>query len=199
MPDWKALVRARVGPLPVDPAREAEIIDELAQHAAEHCADLIASGVPERDAIAQALAPLEDRQRVAAEIARADRPRASAPAPAAHGCRRGGGREEHRPRQAGAAGDLRALHAAAVFLAALEQLRPADPRRSAILCAHRPAGADDGRSAAADLPGGRARRGDLAVGRGAALPYGADRSVRRAGAGALLGRRLRDDRLLGGR
>jgi putative ABC transport system permease protein len=81
MPDWKTLVRARVGPLPVDPAREADIIDELAQHAAEHCADLIASGVPERDAIAQALAPLEARRRVAAEIARADRPRASAPAP----------------------------------------------------------------------------------------------------------------------
>src|SRR5256885_6462169 len=75
MPDWKAAVRARVGALPVDPAREADIIDELAQHLAEHCADLIASGVAERDAIAQALAPLDDRQRVAAEIARADRPR----------------------------------------------------------------------------------------------------------------------------
>jgi len=75
MPDWKARVRARVGPLPVDPAREADIIDELAQHAGDHHAELVASGVPDREAVEQALAPLSDRARVAAEIARADCPR----------------------------------------------------------------------------------------------------------------------------
>ena len=30
MRDWQALVRARLGPLPVDPARAADIVDELA-------------------------------------------------------------------------------------------------------------------------------------------------------------------------
>src|SRR5216110_1067747 len=81
MPDWKALVRARLGPVPVDPAREADIVDELAQHAAQHHAELVASGVSDADAVRLALAPLDDRDRVAADIARADRPRSAAPEP----------------------------------------------------------------------------------------------------------------------
>jgi len=85
MPDWRALVRARLGPLPVDPAREADIVDELAQHAAEHYGDLIAGGAAEADAMRTALAPLSDPRRVAADIARADRPRPAAPAPPAAG------------------------------------------------------------------------------------------------------------------
>jgi hypothetical protein len=71
--DWKARVRARIGALHVDPMRETEIVDELAQHVAEHYADLTASGMADADAVAAALAPL-DPARVAAEIARADRP-----------------------------------------------------------------------------------------------------------------------------
>ena len=81
MPDFKALVRARLAPLRVDPAREADIVSELAQHVAEHHAELVASGVPDDQAIATALAPLDDRDRVAADIARADRPRVAAPEP----------------------------------------------------------------------------------------------------------------------
>jgi putative ABC transport system permease protein len=79
--DWSALVRGRVGPLALDPAREADIIAELAQHAAEHCAELIAGGAGEADAVRQALAPLDDPRRVARAIARADRPRHAAPPP----------------------------------------------------------------------------------------------------------------------
>ena len=81
MPDWNALVRARLGPVPVDPAREADIVDELAQHASEHYADLTAAGMSEPEAVRAALAPLDDPERVAAEIARADRPRLVAAAP----------------------------------------------------------------------------------------------------------------------
>jgi putative ABC transport system permease protein len=81
MRDFKSLVRARLAPLRVDPAREADIVAELAQHVADHYAELVASGVPEEQAAAAALAPLADRDRVAAEIARADRPRVGAPAP----------------------------------------------------------------------------------------------------------------------
>src|SRR4051812_19004384 len=84
MPDWNALVRARVGRLPLDGARAADIVDELAQHVAQHFADLIASGMSESDAMAHALAPLDDPARVAAELARADRAR-PAPAPAPPG------------------------------------------------------------------------------------------------------------------
>src|SRR5256885_3747103 len=84
MPDWKGLVRARVAPLAgLDPARESDILDELAQHVAEHHAELVASGVPDAEATATALAPLDDPVHVAAEIARADRPRAAAPEPPA--------------------------------------------------------------------------------------------------------------------
>src|SRR5262245_49349601 len=85
MPDFHALVRARLGPLDVDPARAADLVDELAQHAAQHCAELVAGGLPEREAIAAALAPLDDPRRVAAELARADRPRPAAPTPPAGG------------------------------------------------------------------------------------------------------------------
>ena len=49
MPDWKSLIRARVAPLSeLDAAREADIVDELAQHVAEHYAELVAAGVAER-------------------------------------------------------------------------------------------------------------------------------------------------------
>src|SRR5438093_11371791 len=79
--DFISLVRARLAPLRVDPAREADIVAELAQHIAEHHAELVASGVPDDQAIAIALAPLDDRDRVAADIARAERPRVAAPEP----------------------------------------------------------------------------------------------------------------------
>jgi putative ABC transport system permease protein len=82
MPDWKSLIRARVAPLSeLDAAREADIVDELAQHVAEHYADLVAAGIAEADAVYRALAPLNDPARLAREIARADRPRRSAPVP----------------------------------------------------------------------------------------------------------------------
>ena len=83
MPDWKTLVRARLGALPLDPTRASDIVDELAQHVAQHYADLVASGVPDADAVTRALGPLDDPKRIAAEIARADRPRPVAPTPPA--------------------------------------------------------------------------------------------------------------------
>ena len=86
MPDWKSLIRARVAPLSdLDAAREADIVDELAQHVAEHYAELVAAGVAETDAVNRALAPLNDPARIAREIARADRPRRSAPVPPPQG------------------------------------------------------------------------------------------------------------------
>jgi putative ABC transport system permease protein len=80
MHDWKSLIRTRLGRLNVDPAREADILDELAQHAAEQYAELVAAGVTDEQAAATVLAPLSVRD-VASEIARADRPRPIAPTP----------------------------------------------------------------------------------------------------------------------
>ena len=87
MHDWKALVRARLTGLAVDPARAADIVDELAQHVAQDHADLLASGLSEADALARALAPLNDPARIARELARADRVRHRAPVPPAEEAR----------------------------------------------------------------------------------------------------------------
>src|SRR5215217_431090 len=81
MHDWKSLVRARLGALPVDAARASDIVDELAQHVAEHHRDLVGSGMDDDAALVIALAPLAER--AAVEIAKADRPRAVAREPPA--------------------------------------------------------------------------------------------------------------------
>ena len=81
MPDFRALISARLGPLAVDPARAADIVDELAQHAADDYAERMAGGMSETDALAAALAPLEARTQVARELAHADRLRPVSPPP----------------------------------------------------------------------------------------------------------------------
>jgi putative ABC transport system permease protein len=81
MHDWKALVRSRLTDLAVDHARAADIVDELAQHVAQHYADLVAAGVSDRDAMQRALAPLDDPARISRELGRADRTRRAAPVP----------------------------------------------------------------------------------------------------------------------
>src|SRR5437868_12386109 len=84
--DFKTLVRARLGALRLDAARAGDIEDELAQHVAQHHAELVAAGVDDAEALGRALAPLQDWQRVAHDIARADRVRpAAAPPPPASG------------------------------------------------------------------------------------------------------------------
>jgi len=83
MPDWAALVRARIASLAIDPRRERDVVDELTQHVAEHYAELVASGRTEAEALAAALAPLDDPRQLAAELARAGRP--STPVPPAEG------------------------------------------------------------------------------------------------------------------
>src|SRR5262249_6039206 len=87
MRDWRALVRERLGPLDVDPARAADIFDEHAQHVAQPYAELVAAGAPEETALRDALAPLAARANVARDIAVSDRPRPIAPPPPASSAR----------------------------------------------------------------------------------------------------------------
>jgi len=68
--DWNALVRERIGSLVVDPARQLDVVDELAGHVAEQYAELVAAGVDEARAVAEALAPLDERARAATAAAR---------------------------------------------------------------------------------------------------------------------------------
>src|SRR5215213_8402584 len=70
--DFKALVRARLDLAGADPLRAGDIVDELAQHVAQHHADLVAAGLDEDEALAQVLAPLDDREHVATELLRRD-------------------------------------------------------------------------------------------------------------------------------
>jgi putative ABC transport system permease protein len=85
--DWQGLVRTRLAELRVDPARAADIVDELALHVAQHHAELVSSGLDDADALRRALAPLDRHRQLAHDLARADRPRATVPPPPAEGGR----------------------------------------------------------------------------------------------------------------
>jgi putative ABC transport system permease protein len=55
MPDWRSHIRPHLTALRLSPTRESEIIDELAQHLDERWRELIAAGVPEKEAMRRAL------------------------------------------------------------------------------------------------------------------------------------------------
>jgi putative ABC transport system permease protein len=66
MPDWKAIVRERLAGLGLRGAREAEIIEELAQDLEERYSELRAQGLPEAEARSRAEAVLAHSERIAA-------------------------------------------------------------------------------------------------------------------------------------
>ncbi|MFL6336480.1 MAG: ADOP family duplicated permease [Pyrinomonadaceae bacterium] len=79
MPDegksqWVRLVRARLAPLGLDGPREAEIVEELAQHLSEAYDDSLALGRTEEEARADALAQFQDWRLLECEVSRAERP-----------------------------------------------------------------------------------------------------------------------------
>src|SRR3954465_4402668 len=60
MPDWNGLLAARLVRLSLRPAREREVIDELAQHLEDRYQELRDEGTSDEDAVRMALAELED-------------------------------------------------------------------------------------------------------------------------------------------
>ncbi len=58
--DWSAELRARLAKAELDPAREAEIVDELAQHLEDQCAELMGGGRTIEQARRELLAQLDD-------------------------------------------------------------------------------------------------------------------------------------------
>ena len=60
MPEWKSHIRPHLAALRLSPARENEIVDELAQHLDDRWRELIAGGAPEEEAMRLALAQLRD-------------------------------------------------------------------------------------------------------------------------------------------
>ena len=86
MPEWKREVTERLDALELDPAREAEIVEELSQHLEDRCAESLASGASPEDAQRAALAELSDGELLARELRRVEKQ--VAPEPIALGTNR---------------------------------------------------------------------------------------------------------------
>ena len=55
MPEWGPEIRARLSPVRLSPAREAEIVEELSQHLEDRWREIVAAGVDPDEARHQAL------------------------------------------------------------------------------------------------------------------------------------------------
>jgi macrolide transport system ATP-binding/permease protein len=73
MPDWKPEIRQRLAGVKLEPAREAAIVEELAQYLDDHYAELLAGAVSEAEAYRQTLAELSGSELLAHELRRAER------------------------------------------------------------------------------------------------------------------------------
>ena len=58
MPDWKPEIRGRLAGVKLQPAREAAIVEELAQYLEDCYAELLAGGATEAEAYQRTLAEL---------------------------------------------------------------------------------------------------------------------------------------------
>jgi putative ABC transport system permease protein len=70
MRDWRSEIRTRLASLAVDPAREQELVDELAIHVEDRYRDLLAQGVAAEDATRRLLEELDESDAFADVIGR---------------------------------------------------------------------------------------------------------------------------------
>src|SRR3989442_9505736 len=73
MPDWKTEIIKRLANVKLEPTREAEIVEELAQHLGDRYSELLASGATEDDALRVVLAELSDSHLLANELRKVER------------------------------------------------------------------------------------------------------------------------------
>src|SRR5215471_7144485 len=73
MPEWKQEIRQRLAGLKLEPAREATVIEELAQYLDDCYAELLASGATEAEAYQRTLAELSGSELLARELRRVER------------------------------------------------------------------------------------------------------------------------------
>jgi predicted permease len=86
MPDWSREIRERLAGLAVDPAREASVVEEIAQHLEDRCAELIAGGASPEAARKSALDELAGSPALAKALSEAlPRPAPSRVPPPEHG------------------------------------------------------------------------------------------------------------------
>jgi putative ABC transport system permease protein len=79
MIDWKQEIRPRLASLKLEPTREAEIIEELAQHLDDRYEALLSGGATQEEAYRSALVELSDTQLLALELRRVERPTRTEP------------------------------------------------------------------------------------------------------------------------
>ncbi|HSB09710.1 MAG TPA: ABC transporter permease [Blastocatellia bacterium] len=73
MPEWKQEIRQRLASLKLEPTREAEIVEELAQHLDDCYAELLAGGMSQAEAERRTRADLSDRELLQQELRRIER------------------------------------------------------------------------------------------------------------------------------
>jgi putative ABC transport system permease protein len=79
MPDWIDEIRRRISVLNLAPVREAEIVEELAQHADDRYQELLAEGVAEAEAARVVFAELVDNDRFTRDLRWVEPPVAKEP------------------------------------------------------------------------------------------------------------------------
>src|SRR4030095_10982753 len=72
MPDWKKEIRERLARLKLAPTREAEIVEELAQHLDDRYQELLAEGTSAAAAEYLTLAELSENELLARELQRVE-------------------------------------------------------------------------------------------------------------------------------
>ena len=68
MPEWKEEIRRRLASLKLEPAREAEIVEELSRHLEDRYAESLANGAAPEEASRAALAELCDGESLDREL-----------------------------------------------------------------------------------------------------------------------------------
>src|SRR5215510_4838978 len=76
---WKREIRRRLASLRLEPTREAEIVEELAQHLEDRYAELLSGGAAAEGAYRTALAELRESETLERELLRVERPVAQEP------------------------------------------------------------------------------------------------------------------------
>jgi predicted permease len=74
MPEWKEEIKKRLASLKLDPAREAEIVEELSQHLDDCYEESRANGATDAEAERRALAELSGNETLQRELRRVERP-----------------------------------------------------------------------------------------------------------------------------
>ncbi|HKQ75451.1 MAG TPA: ABC transporter permease [Blastocatellia bacterium] len=73
MPEWKEEIRRRLASLKLEPAREAEIVEELSQHMDDRYAELLAGGATRYEAEGRTLAEVRESDSLQRELKRVER------------------------------------------------------------------------------------------------------------------------------